>query len=58
MKRPSFVPVPGLAMRLAFGEVGGIVLEGQRTVPKRLLEHGFTFQFTDAESALRDLLKR
>jgi uncharacterized protein (TIGR01777 family) len=57
MGRPSFVPVPGFAMRLAFGEVTGVLLEGQRAVPQRLLDMGFTFRFPDAEAALRDLLK-
>lgn len=57
MGRPSLIPVPGFAMRLALGEVSDVVLEGQRAVPKNLLELGFTFQYPDAESALRDLLK-
>jgi uncharacterized protein (TIGR01777 family) len=57
MGRPSLVPVPAFAMRLAFGEVASVLLEGQRAFPKRLLELGFTFRFPDAESALRDLLK-
>jgi NAD dependent epimerase/dehydratase family enzyme len=43
-------------MRLAFGEVSNVVLEGQRAVPRRLLELGFTFRFPELEAALRDLL--
>jgi uncharacterized protein (TIGR01777 family) len=57
MGRPSFVPVPGFAMKLAFGEVTSVLLEGQRAVPSRLDEMGFQFRFPDAESALRHLLK-
>jgi uncharacterized protein (TIGR01777 family) len=56
MRRPAFMPVPAFAMRLAFGEVASTVLDGQRALPKRLLETGFQFRFPDAESALRDLL--
>ncbi len=56
--RPSFVPVPAFALRLALGEVSAVVLEGQRAISRRLLDLGFRFQFPDAESALRDLLKR
>jgi len=56
MGRPSFIPVPGFAMRLAFGEVADVVLKGQRAVPKRLLDLGFEFQFPAAEAALKDLL--
>jgi uncharacterized protein (TIGR01777 family) len=56
MGRPAFVPVPGFALRLAFGEVADVVLKGQRAVPGRLLDLGFEFQFAGAEAALKDLL--
>jgi NAD dependent epimerase/dehydratase family enzyme len=51
------MPTPGFALRLAFGEMATVLLDGQRAVPQRLLELGFTFLFPDAESALRDLLR-
>ncbi len=54
--RPSFAPAPGFLLRLALGEMADLLLKGQRAVPKRLLELGFTFDFPDLESALRDLL--
>jgi uncharacterized protein (TIGR01777 family) len=57
MGRPAFIPVPGFAMRLAFGEVADVVLKGQRAVPKRLLDLGFEFRFPTAEAALKDLLR-
>jgi len=56
MGRPSFIPVPGFAMRLAFGEVAEVVLQGQRVVPQGLLDLGFEFDFPVAEGALQDLL--
>jgi hypothetical protein len=56
MGRPAFIPVPGFAMRTAFGEVADVVLKGQRAVPQRLLDLGFEFQFAAAEAALKDLL--
>ncbi|MGD8398232.1 MAG: TIGR01777 family oxidoreductase [Anaerolineae bacterium] len=54
--RPVWIPLPGFVMRLAFGEVASVLLEGQPAVPQRLLERGFAFKFPDPESALRDLL--
>jgi uncharacterized protein (TIGR01777 family) len=54
--RPSLIPVPGFAMKTAFGDVSSVVLEGQRAVPQRLLEMGFTFRFPKAKAALEDLL--
>ena len=56
LKRPTFFPVPGLVLRLVFGEVGEIMLTGQRVVPQRALEAGFAFRFPDLEGALRDLV--
>jgi hypothetical protein len=56
LRRPSAVPVPGFAMRLLLGEVATVVLDGQRVLPRRLQELGFTFRFPELEAALRDLL--
>ncbi|MEP7013413.1 MAG: TIGR01777 family oxidoreductase [Acidobacteriota bacterium] len=56
LHRPSFVPVPAFALRLALGEMADMLLTGQRVVPKRLLELGYRFRFPDLEGALADLL--
>lgn len=56
MKRPYFLFVPGFALRLAFGEVTTVVLDGQRVLPKRLLDIGYEFQYPELEAALRDIL--
>lgn len=56
MHRPSWLPVPPFALRLALGEIAALVLDGQRAVPHRLGEAGFTFCFSQAEAALCDLL--
>ncbi len=54
--RPSFVPTPAFALRLALGEMSTLVLDGQRAVPARLIERGYEFRFPQLEPALRDLL--
>jgi uncharacterized protein (TIGR01777 family) len=56
MGRPSFVPVPGPALRLALGEVSTTVLDGQRAVPEHLREESFDFKYTEVEQAVKDLL--
>jgi uncharacterized protein (TIGR01777 family) len=58
LNRPSYFPMPGFAFQIAFGEVSEVVLTGQRALPKRLLDLGFKFKFTDLEAALRDLYKK
>jgi uncharacterized protein (TIGR01777 family) len=57
-RRPSFVPVPGIAVRVAFGEVAGLVLEGWQMLPEQLQAHGFRFSYPELEPALRELLNR
>lgn len=54
--RPSFIPAPAFAIRLALGEMADMVLTGQRAVPAKLLERGFEFRFPGLRSALEDLL--
>ena len=57
--RPSIVPVPAFALRMAFGSDGAAMLEGgQRVLPERLAGSGFQFAFPTIESALRHLLAR
>jgi uncharacterized protein len=56
--RPTFMPVPVFAMQTMFGEMSTLLLDGQREMPARLVKDGFRFKFTDAEAALRDVLKR
>lgn len=56
--RPAWLPAPGLALKLALGEVATMVLGGQKALPHKLLDLGFRFRFPDAESALRDLLAK
>lgn len=54
--RPSWLPVPGFALKLIMGESACVVLEGQRALPRKLMDGGFRFKYADAPSALNDLL--
>ncbi len=57
LRRPSWLPLPAFIMRLMFGEVATLLLEGQRAVPERLRELGYAFRFPTLEGALRDLTR-
>ncbi len=54
--RPYYFPVPGFAMRLAFGEVASVVLGSLNVHPNRLLDCGFKFLYPEIEMALADIL--
>jgi uncharacterized protein (TIGR01777 family) len=54
--RPSWIPVPGFALRLAFGEVATTVIDGQRALPAGLSRLGYSFRYPTLEPALEDLL--
>jgi uncharacterized protein (TIGR01777 family) len=55
--KPTFMPaVPAFAMKIMMGELGSIVVKGQKVLPKRLLENGFRFRFPEIRGALQDLL--
>lgn len=56
LHRPCFMPTPAWPMRLALGEQADLLLEGQRVVPKRLLDSGFEFAYPDLESTLRSVV--
>ena len=57
MERPALAPAPAFVMKTVFGEMSTVLLDGQRAIPNRLEEAGFTFKFPTLEAALRDLLK-
>ena len=54
LRRPAFAPVPGLAIRLLFGEMGDqLILKGKAVVPARLTDLGFRWLEPTLEGALR-----
>lgn len=59
LRRPTLLPAPRVALRLALGELADeAVLASQRVEPMRLIEHGFAFRHGDLEAALRAMLGR
>lgn len=55
--RPSFMPTPGFALRLMLGEVADIITTGQRVLPRKALDLGYTFKYAELEPALRELFR-
>lgn len=57
LNRPTLVPIPLVALRALFGSdmVENALLTGQRVVPARLIEEGFTFEHPELNQALASL---
>jgi len=55
-RKPYWLPVPGLALKILLGEMSTLVLDGQNVYPKRLLDAGFKFKYDQIELALKNLL--
>ncbi len=54
LRRPAFAPVPAIAIRALFGEMGDrLILKGQSAVPARLTEIGFRWLEPTLDGALR-----
>jgi hypothetical protein len=58
LHRPSWLPVPRVALQVALGEQATLVCDGQRALPAKLLRAGFRFRFPGIDDALEDLLGR
>ncbi len=56
LSRPSWMPVPGFAVRLKFGGVSEALLASQRVVPAALLKAGYGFKHPEAGPALREMM--
>ena len=54
LHRPAFFPAPAFAMKLAFGEMSQILLDGQKVLPTKFKEHHFRFQYPTLEMALKE----
>jgi len=58
LRRPSFLPVPAFALRLALGQMADEVLLGSlRVMPARAVREGFTFSHPDVETSLQRTLR-
>ncbi len=57
LHRPALAPIPAAAIRLLYGEMAQIVVEGVRMVPGRADELGYAFRHPELDEALRSTLE-
>lgn len=57
LHRPSWLPVPAIALEALLGDAAKVILEGQQVFPKRTQVLGFRYQYPIAKQALQNILK-
>ena len=55
LHRPARLPLPAGVLKLAMGEMSELLLTGQKALPQRALDGGYTFAFDDLQAALEDI---
>jgi uncharacterized protein (TIGR01777 family) len=58
LHRPSWLPVPALALHVALGELGTLMTTGQRVNPAKALSGGYVFHYPTLEPALQAILSK
>jgi uncharacterized protein (TIGR01777 family) len=57
LKRPSLLPAPAFALRIALGEMAdALLLSSQRALPVRATDQGFSFRYSNIDEALETVL--
>lgn len=57
LKRPSLLPAPAFALRIALGEMAdALLLSGQRALPRRATDLGFSYRYSNIDEALASIL--
>lgn len=58
LRRPSIVAVPGFVIKLTLGELGAVLLTGQRVLPEKVMKAGYRFKYSDVSEALKAIFHR
>jgi uncharacterized protein (TIGR01777 family) len=56
LHRPTVLPVPAFALKLALGEIAEVLLTGQRAVPAKADALGYRFRYPSVDEALASAL--
>jgi hypothetical protein len=57
--KPFFFPdIPAIVLKVLFGKMSGMFLNGSRVSSEKIMAAGYSFRFSDLERALKDLLQK
>lgn len=59
LKKPLWAPaIPSLAIKIIFGQMSSLLLEGSRVSSEKIIDSGYNFLFPSLENAFTDLLAK
>ena len=56
LNRPTIIPIPQFVLNLILSEGAKVLTDGQKVIPKRLMDNGFKFEHTTIENTIDNLL--
>jgi hypothetical protein len=54
--RPAIFTVPEFILKIALGEASALLLQSPQVYPERLINEGFTFNFPDIQSTIKEII--
>jgi len=54
LHRPSLFHIPSFAVKIVAGEMAELILTGRKALPKKIIDAGFKFKYTNAFDALKN----
>lgn len=57
LRRPHYFPVPAFMLKIMFGEMSQMLLNGQQVLPQIARNHGFNFKYPTIEKAVKAVLQ-
>jgi uncharacterized protein (TIGR01777 family) len=58
LNRPSSFAVPAFAVKMTLGELGEVLLTGQRVIPEKILKAGYHFKYPEINEALKAIFRK
>ncbi|SDH43102.1 hypothetical protein SAMN05192534_105137 [Alteribacillus persepolensis] len=58
LQKPHWLPTPAFAVRAALGEMSTLILDGQKVLPEKPLQSGYTFSYPSLHTALDNLFDK
>ncbi len=58
LHRPHFFTVPSFALKLLLGEMSTLMVDGQRVIPQKMLDHRFEFLYPTFQQAATQIIQK